>query len=125
MDTNKGELPEVNGKQLEKTEKKEYNRLKKIFKNLPKNQFDVAEGLIRQAARLRARQDMLWADIVENGETEMFSQSSKSDPYERERPASRAFTAIAKVYQSVIKQLTDICPEAVEKDALEDFLKDG
>ena len=125
MDTNKGELAEAKRKQLEKAEKREYNRLIKIYKSLPKNQFDVAEGLIRQAARLRARQDMLWADILENGETEMFSQSSKSDPYERERPASRAFTAIAKVYQSVIKQLTDICPEAVETDALEAFLKDG
>ena len=125
MVTTKAELAEAKRKQLEKAEKKEHNRLKKIYKSLPKNQFDVAEGLIQQAARLRARQDMLWADIVENGETEMFSQSSKSDPYERERPASRAFTAIAKVYQSVIKQLTDICPEAVETDALEDFLKDG
>ena len=125
MDTNKAELAEAKRKQLEKAEKKEHNRLKKIYKNLPKNQFSVAEGLIQQAARLRARQDMLWADIVENGETDMFSQSSKSDPYERERPASRAFTAIAKVYQSVIKQLTDICPEAVEKDALEAFMDDG
>lgn len=125
MDTNKAELAEAKRKQLEKAEKKEHNRLKKIYKNLPKNQFSVAEGLIQQAARLRARQDVLWDDILENGETEMFSQSSKSDPYERERPASRAFTAIAKVYQSVIKQLTDICPEAVEKDALEAFLNDG
>ena len=108
--------------QWEKVEAKEYKRLLRIYSRLPKNKLAVADGLIRQAARLRARLDMLWQDLQENGETEMFSQSEKADPYERERPSSRTFTATDKSYQSIIKQLTDMCPEAEEADALQDFI---
>lgn len=109
----------------EKVEKDEYNRLYSIYSVLPKNRLAVAEGLIRQAARLRARLDMLWDDLQTNGETEWFTQSEKTDPYERERPASRTFTATDKSYQSIIKQLNDICPENQEGDKLSAFLKDG
>ncbi len=104
-------------------EKREYNRLMRIYKSLPANKLAVAEGLIRQAARLRDRLDMLWIDLQENGETEMFSQSPNTDPYERERPSSRTFTATDKSYQAIIKQLNDLCPASEAKDALEDFLK--
>lgn len=106
-------------------EKNEYERLIAIYSTLPKNRLAVAEGLIRQAARLRARLDMLWEDLQENGETEQFTQSEKTDPYERERPASRTFTATDKSYQSIIKQLNDMCPDVEEHDALEEFLNDG
>lgn len=107
--------------ELEKAEQKEYRRLRKIYKNLPENKLAVIDGLIRQAARLRARADVLWKDIQENGETELFSQSKDADPYERERPASRTFTATDKAYQSIIKQLNDLCPEGPVKDRLSGF----
>lgn len=108
--------------ELEKAELKEYRRLRKIYKGLPENKLAVIDGLIRQAARLRARADALWNDIRENGETEMFSQSKDAEPYERERPASRTFTATDKAYQSIIKQLNDLCPEAPAKDRLSSFM---
>ena len=104
-------------------EEREYKRLMKIYRPLPANKLAVAEGLIRQAARLRDRLDMLWIDLQENGETELFSQSPNTEPYERERPASRTFTATDKAYQAIIRQLNDICPEVQAKDALDDFLK--
>lgn len=104
-------------------EKAEYQRLMKIYKNLPPNKLAVAEGLIRQAARLRDRLDMLWRDLQEHGETELFSQSPNTEPYERERPASRTFTSTDKAYQAIIRQLNDMVPEAEEKDDLDDFLK--
>lgn len=108
--------------QMTAGEKREYARLMKIYKSLPPNKLAVAEGLIRQAARLRDRLDMLWLDLQENGETEMFSQSPNTDPYERERPASRTFTATDKSYQAIIRQLNDMVPDAEAKDALADFL---
>ena len=110
-------MPETKG------ERKEYLRLCRIYKSLPPNQFAVAKGLIRQAARLKDRLDALWIDLQENGETEMFSQSANTEPYERERPASRTFTATDKSYQSILKQLNDLCPAAAQKDALDDFKK--
>ena len=88
----------------------EIARLTEIYKDLPPKQFALAQGLIIQAARLRVRLDKLWAELQEKGETEWFTQSDKTDPYERERPASRTFTATDKSYQSIIKQLNDMLP---------------
>ena len=96
-------------------EQTEVERLTEIYKGLPPKQFALAQGLIIQAARLRVRLDKLWAEIEEKGETEWFTQSDKTDPYERERPASRTFTATDKSYQSIIKQLNDMLPADTEK----------
>ena len=92
------------------TENSEIKRLTEIYKGLPPKQFALAQGLIIQAARLRVRLDKLWAELTEKGETEWFTQSEKTEPYERERPASRTFTATDKSYQSIIKQLNDMLP---------------
>ena len=93
------------------TENSEIERLTEIYKGLPPKQFALAQGLIAEAARLRVRLDKLWEDLMENGEVEMFSQSENTDPYERERPASRIYTATNKSYQSIIKQLNDMIPK--------------
>ena len=93
------------------TENSEIKRLTEIYKGLPPKQFALAQGLIAEAARLRVRLDKLWEGLTENGEVEMFSQSENTDPYERERPASRIYTATNKSYQSIIKQLNDMIPK--------------
>ena len=106
-------------------EQTEVERLTEIYKGLPPKQFALAQGLIIQAARLRVRLDKLWAELEDKGETEWFTQSDKTDPYERERPASRTFTATDKSYQSIIKQLNDMLPADTEKaDDLELDLDD-
>ena len=106
------------------TEQSEIKRLTRIYKKLPPNQFAVAQGLIVQAARLRIRLNQLWKDIQENGETELFSQSDKTEPYERERPAARLFTATDKNYQSIIKQLNELTPPSQTKSKLSELMKD-
>ena len=100
-------------------EQLEIERLTEIYRGLPPKQFALAQGLIIQAARLRVRLDKLWAELEEKGETEWFTQSEKTDPYERERPASRTFTATDKSYQSIIKQLNDMIPTDTEDTGLE------
>lgn len=110
-------------KKKEMTEKSEINRLNKIYKSLPKNQFAVVQGLIVEAARLRIRLGELWKDIQENGETEPFCQGKDAVPYERERPASRTYTATNKSYQAIIKQLNDLCPPDQNKNELDEFIK--
>ena len=95
-------------------EQAEIERLTEIYRGLPPKHFALAQGLIIQAARLRVRLDKLWTELQEKGETEWFTQSEKTDPYERERPASRTFTATDKSYQSIIKQLNDMIPEDKE-----------
>ncbi len=106
------------------TEESEIKRLKKIYKELPPNQFAVVEGLIVQAARLRVRLDQLWEDIKENGELEKFSQSAKTKPYDRERPSARLFAATDKNYQAIIKQLSELTPPSKKKDKLSKMMND-
>lgn len=106
-------------------EKAEYDRLKVQFSALPPKKAAVADGLMWQAARLRVYLDKLWDDLMQNGTTEMFTQSEKTDPYERERPAARLFVSADKNYQSVMKQLHEMLPaEAPESDALTDLLNE-
>ena len=59
-------------------------------------------------ARLRILLDEMWIDISENGDVEMFSQSDKQEPYERERPIAKLFNSRDMSYQRIIKQLTDL-----------------
>ena len=92
-------------------EQREVARLTAIYSGLPPKKYALAQGLIQQAARLKVRLDSLWKDIQENGEWEYFSQSDKTEPYQRERPASKTFTATDKSYQSIIKQLNDMLPK--------------
>ena len=87
----------------------EIERLTEIYQGLPPKQFALAQGLIAEAARLRVRCNMLWDDLQGKGEVELFSQGDQ-DPYERERPSSRIYTAANKSYQSIIKQLNDMIP---------------
>ena len=97
------------------TVESETRRLNRIFSSLGSNEKAVAQGLIVEAARLRVRLDQLWENIQEKGETELFTQSEKTAPYERERPQARLYSTTNKNYQSCIKQLVEMCPETVDK----------
>lgn len=97
-------------KKLAAAEKKEANRLKKIYQGLPPKQLALAQGLIAQAARLKVRLDTLNADITVNGMTEWFQQSDKVEPYKRERPEAALFAKLDKNYQTIMRQLADLVP---------------
>ncbi|HDR6300259.1 TPA: hypothetical protein QCU59_004048 [Bacillus cereus] len=100
---------------------KEKNRLKRLFKDIPPSKLKVVEGLIIQAARLRVLLNEMWMDISENGDYEMFSQSDKTEPYERERPVARLYNTRDQSYQRVIKQLTDLLPEGNNKKGIKKY----
>lgn len=96
------------GKEI--TEKSEIERLSSLYEDIPENKRAIAEGLIVQAARIRVQLDILWKDLQENGSTELFSQSEKTEPYQRERPSARLFVSLDKNYLAIIKQLNDLLP---------------
>ncbi|MCM2675587.1 hypothetical protein NDM98_08830 [Shouchella plakortidis] len=89
----------------------EVDRLQKIFNEIPRDQLNVVEGLIIQAARLRILLDDNWKDILENGEYEKFSQSNNQVPYDRKRPIVDNYDNRDKTYQSIIQQLTELLPK--------------
>ena len=109
--------------------KREINRLKKVFVDVPQEERVVCDGLIVQAARLRVMLDDAWKDINEKGDVEQFSQSPDLDPYERLRPVAQLYNTRDKNYQTIIKQLIDRIPEGseTESDASEllEFLNKG
>lgn len=117
-------------KDLSKDERvsKEIKRLKRIYKDLPKDTLMVVEGLIVEAADLRIRLEDIRKDLDENGYDEMFSQSENQEPYERERPQARRYIAMNKNYQSIMKQLGDYIPKPEPKkkddkgDGFEEFV---
>lgn len=100
----------------------EVKRLAALYKELPPKKFELAQGLILQAARLRVRLDNLWEEIEKDGDFEDFTQSEKTPSYERERPCARLFTATDKNYQSIIKQLDAMLPPDT-KESFGDKLK--
>lgn len=107
--------------------KKEISRVKRFYKELPKDILQVVDGLVVQAARHRVKLDDYWEDINTNGETEMFSQSPNTDPYERERPVVRHYFQTDKQYQAIMKQLGDYIPKKPQEpkdkdDGFESFV---
>ena len=89
----------------------ERKRLLDIYEDVPQDKLNVVEGLIIQAARLRVMLDYMWEDIQENGENMLFTQSEKTEPYERERPVARLYNTRDQSYQRIIKQLSDLLPK--------------
>lgn len=103
--------------------KKEVDRLKKLFKDLPKEAKDLYDGLIIRAAYMRVTLEDYEADLDENGYVEKFQQSERLEPYERERPVARLYNTMNKNYQSIMKQLADALPEKAAADAADDLMK--
>lgn len=104
---------------------REEKRLRKVFEALPPNKKAIVDGLIVEAARLRVLLDALYADIEENGATELFRQSEKVPPYTKERPEAKQYKDFNKNYQSIIKQLTELAPAEVKAGGkLEAFLNE-
>lgn len=105
--------------------KKEVLRLKRIYENIDKDNKAIIDGLIQRAAYMRITLEDWELDIMENGCTEMFTQSPNTPPYERERPVARLYNTMNKNYQSIIKQLSDLVPKQEVKpkdDGFDDFI---
>lgn len=89
-------------------EKKEYERLAELYKDIEADRRKLVEGLLIQAARLRVTLDGLWEDIQENGTTMIVTRGGNTT--EVERPASKTFTALDKSYRATLKQLDEQLP---------------
>jgi len=102
----------------------EISRLNKIYKDIPKNQKSLIEGLIKRASYMRVSLEEMEFDLSENGYIELFSQSEKTEPYERERPVARLYNTLNKNYQTIMKQLAEFLPEEKPEQEQEDeFIK--
>ena len=110
-------------KELTKQERinKEEARLVKIYQDISKSNKAINEGLIQRAAYMRVTLEDYEKDLDTKGYIELFTQSEKTDPYERERPVARLYNTMNKNYQSIIKQLGDLLPKEVIRDEDDGF----
>ena len=102
-------------KELTKEEviKKEILRLTRLYKNLEGNKKKAAEGLIQEAAFMRATLQELKVLIDESGPIDLMTQGTYS--ILREHPAVKAYTTMIQRYSAITKQLTDLLPKEVQK----------
>lgn len=110
----------------EKKIKQEINRVKKLYKDFPKDKVKALDGLIQEAAFMKISLEEMREDLLVNGLTEIFEQGSQK--FDRERPQVKIYTTFMQRYSGVMKQLIDLLPEEEKKeevDELLEFLKKG
>lgn len=103
----------------------ERNRLNRVFKNIPEDVKKTVAGLIDNAAWMRIQLKEYQADLELNGFTEKFTQSVNTPAYDRERVVSKKYTADAKNYMTMIKQLVALLPKdkpITEEDEFNTFV---
>lgn len=89
-------------------QKKEQNRIKKIYKNLPKEQLEIAKKLIERAAYMLVSLEDMEAKINEDGLVVEMPQGAYK--IERAHPLLQPYNAMVKNYNATIKQLSELSP---------------
>lgn len=103
--------------------KKETQRLKKLFKDLPENKHKMAEKLIENASFMSITLDELKEDIKLYGVKETYANGKDQYGF-KESIESKTYNTMVKNYMSIIKQLNDMLPEQKkinEDDEFEQF----
>ena len=97
----------------EKNIKQEVNRIKKLYKEFPKDKIKALEGLINEVAFIKVSLEELRENLLTNGFTEVFEQGEQR--FNRERPEVKIYTTFIQRYSNVMKQLIDLLPPEVKK----------
>lgn len=108
----------------EKLTNQEKNRIKKVYKDIPREKLKVVEGLISEASFMKITLEEVRTDLLKNGMTEIFEQGP--NVYNRKRPEVEIYTSLIQRYSQVMKQLIDYMPvqeQKEESDELKEFLK--
>ena len=105
----------------EKKIKQEVNRIKKLYKEFPRDKINVLLGLINQAAFMKISLEETKEDLIKNGLTEIFQQGEQR--FNRERPQVKIYTNFMQRYSQVMKQLIDLMPVEVKKEEKDTFLE--
>lgn len=105
----------------EKNIKQEINRIKKLYKDFPKDKLKALNGLINEAAFIKVSLEELRENLLSNGFTEVFEQGEQR--FNRERPEVKIYTTFIQRYSNVMKQLIDLLPVEVKKEEADELLE--
>jgi 1,2-phenylacetyl-CoA epoxidase catalytic subunit len=109
----------------EKEVKKEFNKIKKIFSNMPDGTKKLNAKLMYNAAWLAVSLDDLTATMDENGVVIEY-KNGENQYGTKKSPESELYTSWSKQYTSIMKQLSDLLPKGDTKkkdDPLLEFIK--
>ena len=104
----------------EKQIKKEIHKLRRLFKNLPKDKMKAADGLIQEAAFMKVTLEETRHVIDQEGILEKFEQGSQK--FLREHPATKVYNTMIQRYATVCKQLFEMIPDPDASKQAEDEL---
>ncbi|MCW4015089.1 MAG: hypothetical protein NWF06_01845 [Candidatus Bathyarchaeota archaeon] len=105
----------------EKT-KKEFLRLSKIFRDIPKDRKDTVVSLLQNAAFMTVQLEELQNTINEKGVISEY-QNGENQWGTKKSPEVEIYNTMVKNHSSIIRQLTDILPDEKSVDASEEILK--
>lgn len=105
----------------EKKIKSEVNRIKKLFKDFPKEKIKVMESLFSESAFMKIQLEELRSYLLENGMTEIFEQGEQC--FRREKPETKIYTTLIQRYSNSMKQILDYLPNEVKKNELDELAK--
>lgn len=114
--------PKIPYEDLQNAEKIEAKKKKiaKLFKDLPGEKKQFADGLIHQFAVSAVILERL-VDEINSGELiELFKQGSQE--LRRENPALKSYNATIKSFTTLSKSLLDLLPEKTQKQAGEELM---
>ena len=105
----------VNMYSIEEKRKRIEAEIKRLKKYVVVNG-GLAEKLIEQIAWDTISAEELQADVDEHGYTELFTQSERTDPYQRERPQVKQLMTVQKQFAVHTKLLFSMIVPVVPKD---------
>lgn len=108
--------------QKNKAIKKELNRLKKLFQDLPENKKKISEKLIDNAAFMSVSLEELKKDIILYGVKETYVNGKEQFGF-KESIESKTYNITIKNYMAIIKQLNEMLPEEKKIDEDDEFDK--
>lgn len=108
--------------QKNKAIKKELNRLKKLFKDLPENKKKISEKLIDNAAFMSVSLEELKKDIILYGVKETYVNGKEQFGF-KESIESKTYNITIKNYMAIIKQLNEMLPEDKQINEDDEFDK--
>ena len=114
MDENLNQAQEEKKIEKEKKIKSEYNRLKRIFKDLEENKRKTVESLMKNAAFMAVSLDELQEIINFEGYTDKY-KNGENQYGTKQSEAVKTHLAMTKNHASIIKQLVDLVPPAKRK----------
>ena len=100
--------------------RKETQKLKKLFNDLPDNKKKMAEKLIENASFMSITLDELKEDIKIYGVKETYANGKNQFGF-KESIESKTYNTMVKNYMNIIKQLNDMLPEEKKIDEDDEF----